>query len=97
MQLTAARRALEEAQRRLAIKPHRSTHHRDLWPDYLRLLDADLDGRTPKQIADALQKQIYGLDERKVWDRLRAARKMTDPGGYLSIFLSTPSENSPPE
>lgn len=96
VQLTAARRGLEDAQRRLGIKPHRITHHRDLWPDYVRLLDADLDGRTPKQIADALPEQD-DFDERKVWDRLKAARKMREPEGYLSIFLSTPSENSASE
>jgi hypothetical protein len=96
-QLETLRRMLAAEQKRQGIKPHRVTHHRDLWPDYLRLLDADLDGRTPKQIADALQEQIYGLDDRKVGDRLKAARKMMEPEGYLSIFLSTPPENSAPE
>jgi hypothetical protein len=87
-QLEAIRRALTTAQKRHGIKPRRIKHHRTLWPRYLRLLDAEIDGRTPKQIADALESEIDGLDERKVWDQLQAARKMTRPEGYLSIWLS---------
>ena len=71
-------------------KPHRVKHHRKLWPLYLRLLDADLDKRTPKQIADAFEPEqgVNGLTEGKVWDQLQAARRMTNPEGYLSILLS---------
>lgn len=96
-QIEAVGRALEFAQSKQGIKPRRSKHHRKLWPLYLRLLDADLDDRTPKQIADVLEPEnsLEVLDEKKVWDRLRAARKMTRPEGYLSIFLSpSPSEYS---
>ncbi|HLX08978.1 MAG TPA: hypothetical protein VKY89_14080, partial [Thermoanaerobaculia bacterium] len=83
---------LAEAQERQGIKPRRIKHHRQLWPLYLRLLDAEIDGRTPKQIADALESEIDDLDRRKVADSLQAARKLTEQEGYLSIFLST--ENS---
>lgn len=83
---------MERARKHLNIKPHRAKHHRRLWPLYLRLLDADLDQRTPKQIADALEHEIEGIDEKKVWDQLRAARRMILPAGYLSIFLTPPSD-----
>lgn len=83
---------MERARKFLNIKTHRAKHHRRLWPRYLRMLDADLDQRTPKQIADALEHEIDGIDEKKVWDQLRAARKMILPAGYLSIFLSPPSD-----
>jgi Family of unknown function (DUF6499) len=91
-QLETVGRMLASAQKRQGIKPRRPKHHRQLWPFYLRLLDAEIDGRTPKQIADALENEIDGLDEKKVWDSLKAARRMTEQEGYLSIFLST--ENS---
>jgi hypothetical protein len=82
---------LERVRKSLGIKlkQPKHKHHRDLWPRYLRLLDADLDGRTPKQIADALQYEESGFDTGKVWDQLQAATKMTQPEGYLSILLST--------
>lgn len=72
------------------VNPRRIKHHTDLWPHYLRLLDADLDGRTPKQIATALEEEEDGIDEKKVWDRLKAAKKLTKPRGYLDIVLSPP-------
>lgn len=72
------------------VKPRRIKHHPNLWPDYLRLLDADLDGRTLKQIATALEEEEDGIDEKKVWDRLKAAKKLTKPPGYLDIVLSPP-------
>lgn len=89
-QFDAAAGFIERIRDHLKIKPRRAKHHRKLWSHYLRLLDADLDERTPKQIADALDRQSTssGLDERKVWNQLRAARAMTQPKGYLSIFLS---------
>lgn len=95
-QLESIVEPLKRASRHLKIEPRRSKHHRKLWPLYLRLLDADLDERTPRQIADVLERESDGLDERKVWDQLRAARRMLQPEGYLSIFLSSPSENSTP-
>jgi hypothetical protein len=56
---------------------------RDLWGQYLFLLDAIPKGGTPKVLADA------GLwDEKKIRDRLRAARACMKPhgrGGYLAI------------
>lgn len=89
-QLRVLRPALESAQKELGITPRPIKLHRTLWPLYLRLLDADLDSRTPKQIADLLQYEIEkGVSEGKVWDQLRAAKRMIQPGGYLSIFLST--------
>jgi hypothetical protein len=91
-QLNAVGRALATVQKRQGIKPRGIKPHRDLWPHYLRLLDADLDGRTPKQIADALQEEIYVLDEKKVWDQLQAARRMTKPEGYLDIIFAAQSE-----
>ena len=88
-QLRAVETALAAAQQRHGIKPHRILHYRNLWPRYLRLLDADLDGRTPKQIADALASENDVPDEKKVWDQLQSARRMTRPEGYLSIWLSS--------
>jgi hypothetical protein len=88
-QLENARKMLAAEQKRQGIKPRQVKHHRELWPFYLRLLDAEIDGRTPKQTADALESEIDGLDERKVWDSLRAAKRLTEQEGYLSIFLST--------
>lgn len=82
--------SMERTRKHLNIKPQYAKRHRRLWPLYLRLLDAtDLDQRTPKQIADVLDKESPsgGLDEKKVWNQLRAARSMTKPEGYLSIFL----------
>lgn len=91
-QLEAISGPMERARSHLRIKPRRAKHHRKLWPLYFRLLDADLDQRTPKQIADQLDKESAsgGLDERKVWNQLKAARSMMKPDGYLSIFLSSP-------
>lgn len=90
-QLEAVERKLRLAQERLKIRPRRVKNYRRLWAQYLRLLDADLvDGRTAKQIASALRSEEHGLDEKKVWDRLQAARKMMLPEGYLSILLTTP-------
>lgn len=88
-QLDAVVKPLERTRKHLKIKPRLPKHHRKLWPLYLRLLDAELDGRTPKQIADAFQFEIDGATEGKIWDQLKAAKKMTQPEGYLSIFLST--------
>lgn len=97
-QLEAARLQLDQAQRNRNVRPHRVVHHRPKWPHYLRLLDADLDDRTPVQIAAVLQGEINGIDEKKIWDQLEAARKMTRPEGYMTIFLSpSPSDSSPPE
>jgi hypothetical protein len=79
----------ERAPKTFGFKPRRIKHHRELWPRYLRLLDADLDERTPTQIADVLQYEDDGANERKIWDQLQAARKLIQPEGYLSIFLST--------
>ncbi len=89
-QTDAVLKSLKEFQKRHKIKPHRVKHHRDLWPLYLRLLDAALDARTPKQMADVLKNEVHGLDEKKVWAQLQAARKLTWPTGYLTIFLSSP-------
>ncbi len=82
---------LEHVRKSLGIelKQPKHKHHRKLWPRYLRLLDADLDRRTPKQIADVLQCEEDGANEGKIWEQLQAARKMTQPEGYLSILLST--------
>jgi len=71
------------------VKPRKIKHHCELWPLYLRLLDADLDKRTPKQIANALEEED-GIDEKKVWDQLQAAKRLTKPDGYLPIVLSPP-------
>jgi hypothetical protein len=92
-QLEAIVEPLERARKHLNIKSRRAKHHRKLWPLYLRLLDADLDQRLPSQIANALEKEpaFGGIDERKVWNQLKAARSMTEPEGYLSIFLSSSS------
>jgi hypothetical protein len=89
-QLEAIVEPMERVRGHLKIKPRRAKHHRKLWPLYLRLLDADLDQRTPKQIADVLapEPETQAMDEKKVWDQLKAARRMTQPDGYLSIFLS---------
>lgn len=91
-QLEALVPRLEHVRESLGIKPKQAKHkhHRKLWRHYLRLLDADLDGSTRQQIADVLQNEEGGVDdEGKVWDQLQAARKMTQPEGYLSILLST--------
>ena len=82
---------LEHVRTSLGIKLKQAKHkrHRALWPRYLRLLDADLDGRTPKQIADVLAGEEYGLAEGKIWDQLKVAREMIQPEEYLSILLST--------
>lgn len=88
-QLQAIAPRLEHVQKSLGIKPKQAKLHRNLWPHYLRLLDADLDGRTPRQIADMLQYEDDGANEGKIWDQLQAARKMTQPEGYLSSLLST--------
>ncbi|MEO6194428.1 MAG: DUF6499 domain-containing protein [Thermoanaerobaculia bacterium] len=94
-QLEAINEPLERARKHLAIKSRRIMHYRSLWPHYLRLLDADLDERTPKQIADVLNRESTsgGIDDRKVWDQLKSARRMRSPEGYLTIFLS-PSDSS---
>lgn len=73
----------------IKLKQPKPKHHRALWPRYLRLLDADLDKPTLRQINDVLKREEHGMDERKVWDRLQAAKKMTQPEGYLSILLSS--------
>jgi hypothetical protein len=58
---------LEYVRESLSIKARKTKHHRNLWPRYLQLLDADLDGRTLRQIADALaHEEEAGLDEGKV-------------------------------
>jgi hypothetical protein len=82
---------LEHVRKSLGIKlkQDKHKHHRKLWLRYLRLLDADLDRRTPRQIADVLQHEDDGVNEGKIWDQLQAARKMAQPEGYLSILLST--------
>ncbi|MFY9822783.1 MAG: DUF6499 domain-containing protein [Thermoanaerobaculia bacterium] len=87
-QLASAERKLKQAQSWLKIKTKRSKHSRALWARYLRLLDARLDGRSPTQIANELEKEEDGLDEKKVWDRLQAAEELTVPTGYLSIVRS---------
>lgn len=87
-QLEAIEGQLRSAQESRRIQPRKFKNHRKHWVQYLRLLDADLDGRTPKQIADALQGEQFGLDEKKVWDQLRSARKLTWPEGYMAIFLA---------
>ena len=87
-QLAVAERRLKNAYSLLKIRPQRSKNSRKLWARYLRLLDADLDGRSPKQIANALQEEEYGLDEKKVWDQLQSARKLMTPTGYLPIVRS---------
>jgi hypothetical protein len=60
------------------------------------LLDADLDKRNPKQIAIALQEEIDGIDEKKVWDQLKSAKKMIQPDGYMTIFLTPGPDYSAP-
>ena len=94
-QLEAISEPLERARKHLGIKPRRIMQYRSLWPHYLRLLDADLDERTPRQIADVLNRESDrgGIDDKKVWDQLKSARRMRSPEGYLSIFLS-PSDSS---
>jgi transcriptional regulator len=76
----------------IKLKQPKPKHHRALWPRYLRLLDADLDGPTLRQINDVLKREEHGMHQRKVWDQLQAAKKMIQPDGYLSILL--PSEKS---
>ena len=88
-QLAAAAKDLQFWQAIRGVKPKNVKHHRGLWPHYLRLLDAALDDRTPRQVADVLQHEIDGINEGKIWDQLQAARGMAEPDGYLSIFLST--------
>lgn len=88
-QLQAIVPRLTHLQKSLGIRHKQAKHHRKLWPRYLRLLDADLDGRTRRQIADVLQHEDYGADEGKIWDQLQAAKKMAQPEGYLPIVLST--------
>jgi hypothetical protein len=88
-QLKALESRLEHAQKSLGLKQAKPKHHRKLWPRYLRLLDATLDGRTPRQITDVLQHEDDSVSEGKIWDQLQAAKKMTQPEGYLSILLST--------
>lgn len=88
-QLEAIIEPMEHARGHFNIKPRTPKHHRKLWPRYLRLLDADLDGRTPKQIADALVTEIDNTNEARIWEQLKAAKKLIQPDGYLSIFLST--------
>jgi hypothetical protein len=81
---------LEREQEESGIEPRLVKHRRDLWPHYLRLLDADLDDRSPAQIAEALGPEFTdGLSDSKVWDQLQKAREMTRPSGYLSIFRSS--------
>jgi len=89
-QIDRALKMLKDIQVRREIKPRNIKHHLELWPRYLRLLDADLDKRTPKQIAKALEKEEDGIDEKRVWDQLQAARKLTKPDGYLTIVLAPP-------
>jgi len=90
-QIEALLPRLEHVRKSLGIELKQVKHkkHRQLWPRYLRLLDADLDRRTLRQIADVLQHEDDGMNEAKVWDQLQAARKMIQPEGYLSILLST--------
>jgi hypothetical protein len=88
-QLEALIPRLEHVRKSLGIELKQARHHRELWQRYLRLLDADLDGRTPRQIADVLQHEEIGVHEGKVWDRLQAAKKITRPEEYLSILKST--------
>jgi hypothetical protein len=88
-QLASAKKKLEELQGRIGVRPLTPKQRRGLWSHYLRLLDADLDDRTPKQIADVLGgERPEGVGEGKIWDQMKAAKRMTEPDGYLSIFLS---------
>ena len=87
-QLEAIVETLENARKRMPVQ-RRFKNHPKLWPHYLRLLDADLDGRTAKQIADVLGKEVEeGMDEKKIWDQLEAAKKLRSPEGYQAIFLA---------
>lgn len=74
------------------LKSANITHHRANWPYYLRLLDAHLakPRMRPGQIAEQLHTEPGrdGLDAKTVWDQLQAAQNMTQPNGYLSLFLS---------
>jgi len=80
---------LDNDRKARGIKPRQVRHYRDRWHVYLRLLDAELDHRTTSQIADALAQESEGFaDPKKLWDQLRAAKRMTLPEGYLSVFLS---------
>jgi hypothetical protein len=88
-QLETARRMLTAEQKRQGINPGQVKHHRKLWPRYVRLLDAEIDGRTPTQTADGLVEEFFGLDVKKVWNQLQYAKRMTRPDGYLTIFLSS--------
>jgi hypothetical protein len=94
-QANAILKTLEKAQKESGHRPRIVRHHKTLWPRYLRLLDADLDERTPSQIADALQREVDGLDEGKVRDQLLKARDMAQPQGYLSIFRSSREISAP--
>jgi hypothetical protein len=88
-QLDAVSKNLRAALKDWKIKPRLSKQHRAKWPLYLRLLDADLDGRTAKQIADVFQYQDYSPDEGKIWEQVQAAKQMTMPDRYISIFVSS--------
>lgn len=94
-QIEAVRAALQEEQKLSEFKPRIVRHHSKMWPHYLRLLDADLDGREPRQIADVLQHEIDGIDAKKIWDQLEKAREMTQPSGYLSIVRSSSEISAP--
>ncbi|HVF59552.1 MAG TPA: DUF6499 domain-containing protein [Thermoanaerobaculia bacterium] len=70
-------------------RPPRIKHHRKLWPLYLRLLDAESEGLGAKDVAEVLSLETpLGVTDAKVWEQLSAARRLTLPEGYLSIFLS---------
>jgi hypothetical protein len=94
-QIDAVYATLEREQKRSTFKPRIVKHHRAQWPHYLRLLDAVLDGRTRRQIADVLLDEIDGPDEGKLWDQLKKAKEMTKPSGYLSIFRSSMEISAP--
>lgn len=86
----AALRAQKHFQEQGRFRVNRPKRQVKKWPFYLYLLDASDERATLTQIADLFEADPLNpdetMDEKQVSDRLIAARKLTEPEGYLSFL-----------
>lgn len=83
-------KGLQKSYKALGGKLQKPNRPRKLWPLYLRLLDGSADGATYEEMAEVVFPEEHRSADcdavKKVDDTLQAARKMTQPSGYLKLL-----------